>query len=667
MKQRIILCLLLLLSVNVTFSQTKRALIIAIGNYPANSGWDFINSANDIPMIQGALLKQDFLPANITILKDAQATKKGIENAFESLLHNCDPGDIVVIHVSSHGEQIEDDNGDEADGLDEAIVPYDAIYSEDKSRFNTISAGYLRDDEFGDMIIDLRNKLGKNGDILVTMDACHSGSGTRGSHAKIRGSKAPMVSDSFDINKMGLRDTAGVFKEKNKSKLNADAASFVLISGALAQEMNCECYDDQRTAMGSLSYAFGKALSTLDGKVTYSTLFARINDILQQKVSEKPEPNCKQNPVVEGDGLDREIFGGNYRQAAPYYTINKLKSNSTTVEINGGTVSGITVGSVVGFYPDIVLDPTGATPLQKGKVTAAQNFSSTIKLDKPNPALLKNIVKAFVTETSYGAGKIKLSIDSLDNATRPKVMTALKAFQSVEINPKAELYVSKESSGFVLRYPNTKESFAELNSEDPSVIKDGLQRYARYKYLRGLSFNESGLSAKVELVFLDANENIDSNKIKQHTKLGRLELKDGDVVHLKVTNTGTKSFYINIVDMQPDGIINPILPNKAVKVTPDDCMVNVNAELLFPNGITVGPPYGNEIFKVFLFPSRLDLEKTLTTQSDNGAGARGGVLNDMEKMFKGSEVSGVGARGNPPTLNTSNGTIFNLNFKIVPR
>lgn len=665
--QRLLFIAFLSLSFSVSFSQTKRALIIAIGNYPSNSGWDFINSANDVPMIQSALLKQNFLPENITILKDAQATKKGIENAFEALLHSSNSGDIVVIHVSSHGEQIEDNDGDEADGLDEAIVPYDAIYSEDKSKFHTISAGYLRDDEFGEILTNLRNKLGKNGDILVTMDACHSGSGTRGSRAKIRGSKAPMVSDSFDTNKMGLRDKDGVFRDNNKTKLNADAASFVLISGALAQEMNCECYDDQKTAMGSLSYAFGKALSTLDGKVTYATLFTRINDILQQKVSEKPEPNCKQNPVVEGEGLDREIFGGKYQQQVPYYSINKLKSNSTAVEINGGTVSGITVGSVVSFYPDDVLDPAGIKPIQKGKVTAAQNFSSTVKLDKPNPALLKNIVKAFVTETSYGTTKIKICLDSLNIANKTKIATALKGFQAAEINPKGELYLSKETSGFALRYPNTKEVFTQTNSEDPVAIKEALQRYARYKYLRGLNFNESGLAAKVELVFVDENGNIDSNKIRQHTKLGRLELKEDDVVHLKITNTGTKNFYINIVDMQPDGIINPILPNKAVKVTPDDCIVNVGAELLFPNGITIGPPYGSEIFKVFLFSSRLDLEKTLTTQSDAGAGSRGGVLNEMEKMFKGSEVSGVGARGNPTNINTSNGTIFNINFSIIPK
>lgn len=649
-------------------TQTKRALIIAIGNYPASSGWDYLNSLNDVPLIQGALLKQNFLPANITVLADAKATRKGIIDALDNLIAASQKEDIVVIHVSSHGEQIQDDNNDEADGLDECIVPYDAVYSDNKADFNKVSAGYIRDDVFGEKITLLRNKLGRKGDVLVTIDACHSGSGTRGGRAKIRGGKAPIVSNSFDANKLGTKDSSGVFKDNGKTKLNDDAGSFVLISAALAQELNCECYDDQKKAVGSLSYAFGKMLGSLKGAVTYRTLFSRMDDLLQQKVSEKPTPNCKQNPVLEGDGIDRELFGGQYQRQEPYFSINKAKSNSAAVEINGGTIAGITVGSVISFYPDNVLDPAGKTALQKGKVTSAQNFTSTVKLDKPNPALLKNIVKAFISEVSYGAGKIKISVDSLDKDTRQKMLENLKGFQLAEINSDCELYFgkSKTSDKLALYFPASSDLFSDtLDVNNFSIIKNVLKRYDRFRYLKGLRNDEEGLSANVELAFLDQNGNIDSTKMKERTKLGQMIFQEGDVVYLRITNTGYKSFYINIVDIQPDGIINPMIPNKGKSIKAGDCMVEAGKTLFFnENEITIYPPYGKETFKIFLSSDKLDLEEILTTKQ--GIGSRS-VLSNMEKVFKDSEANDLGARGGNGKVNTQSGTIFNLNFTIVPK
>ena len=109
-------------------SQTKRALIFAIANYPENSRWKTLSSLNDVPYIDSALLNQGFLPKDITIVTDAAATREGIDIAFKALVAKVQRDDIVVIHFSSHGHQIQDDNGDEADGLDECIVPYDAVY-----------------------------------------------------------------------------------------------------------------------------------------------------------------------------------------------------------------------------------------------------------------------------------------------------------------------------------------------------------------------------------------------------------------------------------------------------------------------------------------------------------------------------------------------------------
>lgn len=627
-----------------------------------------------MPLIQNALQKQNFQSGNISTIVDSAATKKGIERALDKLIQSSARGDVVVVHISSHGQQLEDDNvNEEADGLDEAIVPYGAVFFIDKSIYSKVATGYFRDDLFGENVTQLRNKLGKSGDLLVIIDACHSGSGTRGGVALARGNNSPMVSANFEKKKItSTKDPNGVFKENTRTKLNlADAATYVLLSGAQAQELNFECLDDQNKAVGSLSYAFSKAISNLEGKITYRALFAQIEGVMREKAP-------KQKPVLEGDGIDRELFGGKYQRQQPYITINPAQSDSRKISLNAGTVSGCTVGSVISFYPAGTTGVNSAEPIAKGTVTAAGNFTATVKLDKDNADLVKQRPWAFVTETMYGNNKIKLSLDSLQEADSKKLREVLKNFQLAEINSSCELYIgrSESGSGWALRYANTGSLFADdVDITNPEAVKEVLKRYDPFRYLNNLKFTEQGLSARVELVFLDEKGNTDHAKIKSRTKFGRLELKEDDDVYLKVVNTGTKKNYVNVVDIQPDGKINPVIPNKKLldindnpaPIRWEDCAVN-KGDSLFNKTlvIKIAPPYGEEVFKVFLSADPLDLEDILTTNDDASSRSRG-VLNNLAKIFKESEVNNSGTRGAGGKINTAqNGTIFGLNFTIVP-
>ena len=673
MKKLLVTAILLFSVILFSQAQNKRALIIAIGDYPDpdENGWRAINAINDVPLVKNALIKQQFLEGNITVITDSMATKKGIENALDQLIRNSGNGDIVVIHISSHGQQIEDDNeSEEMDGLDEAIVPYGAVYSMDKTIFSKVSNGYFRDDLFGEKVTQLRNKLGRNGDLLVSLDACHSGSGTRGGVALARGNNAPMVSDNFAKKKLPAKDAAGVFKESTRTKLSNEAATYVVLSGAQAQELNFECLDDQNRPVGSLSYAFSKAISNLEGKITYRSLFAQIEEVMREKAP-------KQKPVLEGDGIDRELFGGKYLRQQPYITVNAAQSDSRTIFLNGGTISGATVGSTVSFYPAGTTNTAGVDPIVKGTVASANNFTSSVKLEREDANLLKKLPWAFVTETSYGNNKIKLGLDSLNETAPGVVRESLKDFQLVEISDKPELYIGRSESGtgWSLRYANTGSVFVdEIDINDAEGLKDLLKRYDRFRYLQNLKFTEKGLSAKVELVFLDEKGNIDQAKMKSRTKLGRLELKVGDEVYLNIINTGVKKFYVNVVDIQPDGKINPVIPNKNLRdinnnpapIRWEQCTVNKGDSLFFKDlSITIGPPLGEEIFKVFLSSDPLDLEEMLTSNTSNNSQSRG-VLNNLAKIFKDSQVTSTGTRGGNGKINTAqNGTIFGLNFAIV--
>jgi hypothetical protein len=663
MKKFLVLLTVIICYGSYSGAQTKHALIVAIGKYPEESNFKQISSGNDVPLIKNALLKQDFKESDINILKDEQATKVAIVKAIDALIESSKAGDIVVIHFSSHGEQIEDDNEDETDGLDECIVPFDAVFSHNEAEFKKLAPAFFRDDEFGDKVILLRNKLGKSGDLLVILDACHSASGTRGGTEKVRGNQSPMVSKNFDRNKLNGKDNSGVFKENTKVRLKNDAATYVIISGAQAQELNSECRDDRGIPVGSLSYALSKTLSTMDGNVTYRNLFAQVEDVMRGKAP-------KQKPAIEGDGLDRELFGGNYKRQQPYFEVNLEKSSNDTITLNGGAVSGVAVGSVINFFPGGTDDPAGKTPIQKGTVIKADNFESVVKLDTKNEELLKNKPWAFISEMSYGKNKIILSVDSLANEIQQKVKDRLKDLKLVEFNAKSDLYLGKPpvGDGLALMFPGTGTVFTDgLDVNNPVGIADALKRFDRYRYLRNLSFTDKSLSAKIELIYLDEKGAIDSNKIKERTKFGRLEVKEDDVLYLRITNTGAKDFYINIVDMQPDGKINPIVPNKKEGVFVDACKVAAgkNAGNLETMQIIIGPPYGEETFKVFLSATILDLEEILTTNTDTNNKTRG-VLNNLATIFKESDSNALGTRGGKVKVD-QNGTIFSLNFSILSK
>jgi metacaspase-1 len=101
-----------------------------------------------------------FSTGNIKMLTDSQATTKGILDGLVWLLSNNTMGSELVFHYSGHGSQIPDLNGDEPDGLDEIICPYDLDWN------NPIS---------DDVLARLFKQLPAGIYLTMISDSCHSG------------------------------------------------------------------------------------------------------------------------------------------------------------------------------------------------------------------------------------------------------------------------------------------------------------------------------------------------------------------------------------------------------------------------------------------------------------------------------------------------------------
>lgn len=154
-------------------AQTRRALVIGLGKY-LDSDWSMIHGDKDVPLIRAMLRDHGY--DDIATLINEQATKSSIITSLSNLCDRSCANDLIYIHFSGHGQRMTDLNGDEDDGWDETWVAYDAMYSYSD---NYKGEKHLTDDEVGQWLTKIRRKIGDKGQILVVVDACHSGDSSR--------------------------------------------------------------------------------------------------------------------------------------------------------------------------------------------------------------------------------------------------------------------------------------------------------------------------------------------------------------------------------------------------------------------------------------------------------------------------------------------------------
>ena len=107
MKRMALIFFTLLLCCNA-FCGTRRALVVFVGDYPTESGWNRIAARNDRRIVLKMLADNGFRAADVTCLEDAGATYAAIISALEKFAAEARPGDQVYVHFSCHGQQITD-------------------------------------------------------------------------------------------------------------------------------------------------------------------------------------------------------------------------------------------------------------------------------------------------------------------------------------------------------------------------------------------------------------------------------------------------------------------------------------------------------------------------------------------------------------------------------
>lgn len=251
MNRKLLIISLLCLVSLVASAQRKRAFMVGISHYDtALTGyqWNNINGVEDVNLLSPILKKQGF---TLTTLLDEQATYDNITNQLSRFAEKTKKGDIVYLHFSAHGQPVEDMNGDEEDGWDEAIVPINAYKLYKKGVYE--GKEHLLDDLLNKYVQKIREKVGPTGFLYVVIDACHAGTSSRANDETVRGTKV-----GFTYNNKVFKPST---QKKSHYKIEASAKmSHVLyLEACRPDQINTEIKVDGKR-YGPLSYNIAKAL-----------------------------------------------------------------------------------------------------------------------------------------------------------------------------------------------------------------------------------------------------------------------------------------------------------------------------------------------------------------------------------------------------------------------
>ena len=257
------------------------ALCIGINNYPG-TGSDLSGCVNDANDWAKELNSRGY---NVEKLLDKNANGANIRKGINATIAKAKRGDTVIITYSGHGTYVPDLNGDEPDGLDEAICPHD-----------TNTKGVITDDELFLMF----NARGTGVHLAFLSDSCHSGTVSRfapiTTPATTTSANAPQRTVRFLPPSVFMKPAAlkkmGIGSAYRASKAPGRYAG-LLLSGCQDHEYSYDAWYNGRPN-GAFTFVALKTLKTLPAGSNYTAWYKAIRTAL-------PSRQYAQTPNLYGD------------------------------------------------------------------------------------------------------------------------------------------------------------------------------------------------------------------------------------------------------------------------------------------------------------------------------------------------------------------------------
>jgi hypothetical protein len=489
-------------------SGTVYALLVGINDYGGNPS-PLSGCVADVDALSTLLGDRVSTGAlQLESLTDQQATRQQIIDRFDAHLGRAGPGDVALFAFSGHGsyEPVEDRFWFlEPTGQNQTIVCADS---------RTKRVGDLADKELNELI----RRVAENGPhVVVVLDCCHSGGGTRDPSALPAGVNvrlAPPVDQPRP-----LEDYLPAVRAAAESAARSAAASAVGPAPGLGHPRHVALSACQPAQLskeipiggghrGAFSAAFERALQSMPSTATYRDLLRAAANEVRNRVSD-------QDPVafVEGEELDQPFLGGVVQRRAETITLEEdhgvwvvdVGRAHGIPEARGGEATVLTVRAEVG-QPDAPREPLGQV-----RVTDVEPTRSIVEPIGFVPESGRQY-RAVVTEVPLPPAGVEIRGDGGDGAAVGLVRSALRGSTFVceapSGTPTADLRftVLTEDGRLTIAKADATPLTDALVADDAGAARtvQRLEHVARWHLVKDLTNPTAELAGQVAIELVEA-------------------------------------------------------------------------------------------------------------------------------------------------------------------
>ena len=553
-----------------TDDRQKWALLIGIDRYPkfAPRG-QLTGCINDVEVMRQVLTGSFHFPeSQVALLTDEQATREGILGALKDLAQRVGPEDVVVVHYSGHGSQMTDVEEDEPDGLDETIVPHDSGRDPHENRD-------IKDDE---IYLWLKDLTAKTSNVTLIFDCCHSGTIVRDDFGGAYRWVEPDLRPADQLPPSPIPETAYRSLDGGRDVGPGGwlpiGEKYVLLSGCRRDEKACEMEEPGGNRHGALTFFLAQELRQAGPGTTYRDLFEALAPRISSQFS-------LQHPQLEG-ARDMAVFGVDRIEPMRFVPVVRRKDDQ--VVLGGGAACGLTVGSQWAIYPagtKAVTPPM--EPLGRVSITAVRAVTSEARLlEESQPGAvetgLRAVEESHALETRLpievvapSGQDVQALLDSLEGSKllrraepgRAKVRVYLLAPRKVVIpgkTPVPMLGPLREETWAVVGEDGQLLMPSHGRSEPAivSLLRDNLEKVARYRLAAALQNEGSTLAGKVEAELLRKNGSALAALVPEPGSLPVLD--EGELLALRITSRHDKPLFVYVLDLGLAGRIALVYP-----------------------------------------------------------------------------------------------------------
>lgn len=612
-------------SAGQTTSSSKRALLVGVSGYERNGGgWGKIATREEVLRLRETLKgKFGFTDDGILVLTTPEeTTRESILRKFRShLIDRTERGDVVYFHFSGHGQPIPDDGKDEPDGYDESLVPSDYVSKVDGSR-------NIRDDELGKLIQEVKAKSPAS--LLVSLDACYTGTATRG-ETEGRG-------DDWRGEPVSASRIKG--EETIASGLDAVRDYVVLTAAAPRQSAKQVRLEDGRL-VGLFTWSLIEALERSGPQTSYRDLHEAVTNRVVNL-------NRLQNPQAEGK-IDSLLLNGTALRQEPYFRLSVERDGR--VWLKGGQLQGITTGSLFAVYPEGTRSKEDAGQLAQAEVVEVEVIRSQVTLSASIPAEKLRLARAFETKHRYDQKLLRIATRDLDRvANQDGVRQALSGLgltmaegpiydlliRGVRPGEGLDDGVRAGFRGVIVEQQNgirltSLEAGPNLEAELSKVI----EREWQLLTVRSLERGDPRLAVDLRIVPIEVEVDPQTRKFVRYLadkspvydKGGQLTLQNGSYFRVDVRNSGTLPVYVTILNLTSAREVMQIWPPPSPGQAESGNYLEAAredrpAEWKLIQYYEVAPPLGLESFMVIGTTKPTDFSPLLPSPT-RSAGSRG--------------------------------------------